>query len=194
MKRTIHGLLAAAALVLAPASSAGAQSNEEAEISIESSEPGSDLSVTYRIRVVGKDSRVPTNGASITATALGPDGARAAPVALSPRDTDGGYSGLQHFPAPGQWAVRVTVDSPSGSVEFVQEVGNAPATTTTTTVPIPTSTAAAAPESTMPLAVPAEEEQPGEEITAGSFVFLIAILVVVGGFVLVLRRGRRRSR
>lgn len=191
MKRIVHGALAAAALTLTSSPVAAAQPEEFAEISVQSAEQGVDLSVTYQVRVVGKDSRRPANDASVTVSAVGPDGTSAEPVTLNARDTDGGYSGLQHYPAPGRWAIRLSVDSPSGVLEVTQEVGNPPATTTTG--PISTSTVPPASTSTVPLSVTADEEQPGEEITSGSFVFLIAMLVVIAGFVVVLRKGRRNQ-
>ncbi len=190
MNRIAHGVLAAAALTLATSPTAAAQVEEPVEISVQSAEQGVDLSVTYRVRVAGQDSRRPANGASVTVSAVGPDGGGAEPVKLDARDTDGGYVGLQHYPTPGRWSVRVVVDSPSGALEFTQEVGNPPATTTTISVPTTTMPPVS---TTVPLSVAAEEEQPGEEITAGSLVFLIAMLVVIAGFVVVLRRGRRNQ-
>lgn len=96
---------------------AGAQEGE-ATISVEQSHP-STSSVHYVVQVT--EGGEPVEGATVTATATGPDGTPGEPVTLSP-GTDGQYQGNVELSESGTWTVRFESTNPTGSLEHVQEM------------------------------------------------------------------------
>ena len=127
-------VLAAAALVAAlalavvlPATPAGAHDGP-AIVDIEAAHPAGGTQVHYIVRVTWEDDGHPAEDATVTATAVGGDGAQLTPVALAPVDSDGRYAGVVEYPAAGSWTVRVTSIKPTGSAEQAQEVAATPVT------------------------------------------------------------------
>ena len=119
--RLLVGLAAALALALGlPAAPAGAHEGK-AVLAIEAAHPAG-MSVHYIVRVTWEDDGHPAADATVTATAVGPDGAQLTPVTLAPADADGRYAGVVDYPSPGAWTVRITSIDPTGSIEQSQEV------------------------------------------------------------------------
>ena len=115
------GLAAAAALALGAAAGPAAAHEGDAVVVIESVHPAGQ-SIHYIVRVTWENDGHPAADATVTATAVAPDGSQLTPVALAPADTDGRYAGAIEYPAPGTWTVRVTSIDPTGTVEQPQEV------------------------------------------------------------------------
>jgi len=115
------GLLAAAALALGAAAGPAAAHEGDAVVVIESIHPAGQ-SIHYIVRVTWENDGHPAADATVTATAVAPDGTQLTPVALAPADADGRYAGAIEYPAPGAWTVRVTSIDPTGTVEQPQEV------------------------------------------------------------------------
>lgn len=59
--------------------------------------------VQYRVRVVYQNDGDPVPNVTLTAVAIAPDGAEAAPVTFAKADTAGEYEATVWLPAPGAW-------------------------------------------------------------------------------------------
>ena len=79
-------------------------------------------SIHYIVRVTWENDGHPAADATVTATAVAPDGTQLTPVPLAPADDDGRYAGPVEYPAPGAWTVRITSIEPTGTIEQPQEV------------------------------------------------------------------------
>ena len=124
--------LAVAALALALGLGAGAAApasahDGDAIIAVEAAHPAG-TGVHYIVRVTWQDDGHAAADATVTATAVGSDGTQLTPVTLTSADSDGRYSGVVDFPAPGSWTVRITSIEPTGTVEQAQEVAPPPTT------------------------------------------------------------------
>ena len=74
------------------------------------------------MRVTWANDGHPAADATVTATAVAPDGTQLTPVAAGPADDDGRYAGAVEYPAPGTWTVRITSIDPTGTIEQAEEV------------------------------------------------------------------------
>jgi YtkA-like len=129
--RPLAGFVALAAVVVAlalgfAAAPAGAHEGD-AIVTLEAAHPAG-LSIHYFVRVTWENDGHPANDATVTATAIGPDGTQLTPVTLTPADDDGRYEGVVDYPAAGTWTLRLTSIDPTGTLEQTQEVAAAPAT------------------------------------------------------------------
>ena len=125
-------VLAVAALALVLGLGAGAAApagahDGDAVIAVEAAHPAG-TGVHYIVRVTWQDDGHAAADATVTATAVGSDGTQLTPVTLASADSDGRYSGVVDFPAPGSWTVRITSIDPTGTVEQAQEVAPPPTT------------------------------------------------------------------
>lgn len=111
----------------------------EGILTVESQVPAGDLAVGYVVRVTWADDGHPALGSTVTATPIAPDGTPQTPVTLEPADEDGRYAATVTYPTPGDWTVRFTSVTPTGSIEVSEAVRSQ---TTTTTAPVTTTTAA----------------------------------------------------
>jgi hypothetical protein len=114
------GLLGAAALVLGPVAPPVGAHEGDAVLTVEVHPAGQ--SIHYIVRVTWANDGHPATDATVTATAVAPDGTPLTPVPLAPADADGRYAGAVEYPAPGAWTVRITSINPTGTIEQPQEV------------------------------------------------------------------------
>src|SRR3546814_3073384 len=132
------GLSLLSVAFLIGAASPAAAHDGEGILTVESQIPTGDVVVEYVVRVTWADDGHPALQSTVTATPIASDGAPQTPVSLDPIDEDGRYAGTVTYPAPGDWTVRFTSVTPTGSVEIVEPIRSQPTTTTapaTTTVP-----------------------------------------------------------
>lgn len=113
--------LAAALLAVGAWASPAAAHDGEAVVAVEQVHPEG-LSVHYVVLVTWADDGHPATDATVTATAVSPDGTQLTPVTLSAVDAEGRYSGVVEFPSPGAWTLRVTSIEPTGAAEQAQDV------------------------------------------------------------------------
>ena len=115
------GLLAAAVLALGPLAGPAGAHDGDAVITIEAVHPGGQ-SIHYIVRVTWANDGHPAADATVTATAVAPDGTRLTPAPLAPVDDDGRYAGPIEFPrrAPGRCGSRRS--TPPGRSSSHQEV------------------------------------------------------------------------
>jgi hypothetical protein len=116
----LSALLGAALLGLGPASGPAGAHEGDAAFAVEVHPAGQ--SIHYIVRVTWANDGHAALDATVTATAVAPDGTQLTPVPLSPADADGRYAGVVEFPAPGAWTVRITSINPTGTLEQPQEV------------------------------------------------------------------------
>jgi hypothetical protein len=119
-------LATAAALSLlawAPAAGARVAHGGDGVIEVEAAHPTS-TGVHFIVRLTYQNDGDPVSGATVTATAVGPDGQETDPVELSPSDA-GGYQGPVDMPEPGEWTVRFTSADPPATLEQATEVPEA---------------------------------------------------------------------
>lgn len=115
------GVAVAAVLALGPAARPAGAHEGDAVVVVEAVHPAGQ-SIHYIVRVTWENDGHPAVDATVTATAIAPDGSQLTPVALAPADQDGRYAGAIEYPAPGTWTVRITSIDPTGTVEQAQEV------------------------------------------------------------------------
>lgn len=159
------------------------------------------LSVHYIVMLTWNNDGHPAADATVTATAIGPDGQGQTPVTLAPSGAgDGRYAGAVEFPSAGEWTVRFTSIEPTGSAEQAQAVVEP----TTTTAATPTTgeggeaggtTTSQAGAALADDGTGASAAQSDEDDGSGMPVLLIvgAAVVAVGGVVtavLAIRRNR----
>lgn len=113
--------LAAALLALAAWASPAAAHDGDAVVAVEQVHPEG-LSVHYVVLVTWADDGHPATDATVTATAVSPDGAQLTPVTLNAVDAEGHYAGVVEYPNPGAWTLRVTSIEPTGAAEQAQDV------------------------------------------------------------------------
>jgi hypothetical protein len=113
-------LLGAAVLGLGPVAGPAGAHEGDAVLAVEVHPAGQ--SIHYIVRVTWANDGHAAVGATVTATALAPDGTQLTPVALAPADDDGRYAGVLEYPAPGMWTLRITSIEPDGTLEQPQEV------------------------------------------------------------------------
>ncbi len=167
----------------------------EGEFAVESAQVRPE-GVRYTVRLTWTNDGHPALDATVTATAIAPDGTAQTPVGLSPSDQDGRYAGLVPLPAPGRWTVRFTSVTPAGTLEVNEQVARpttttAPPTTTAPADPGPTPTATSVGASPTTNAPSDEGDEDGG--SSASVVFFGVVLILVGGVVLIVWRQRRRS-
>lgn len=130
VRRLATLVVAALALVLGLGAGAAAPAGAhdgDAIIAVEAAHPAG-TGVHYIVRVTWQNDGHAAADATVTATAVGSDGTQLTPVTLTSADSDGRYSGVVDFPAPGSWTVRITSIEPTGTVEQAQEVAPPPTT------------------------------------------------------------------
>jgi hypothetical protein len=114
------GLLGAVVLALGPVAAPAGAHDGDAVFTVEVHPAGQ--SIHYIVRVTWANDGHPATGATVTATAIAPDGTQLTPVPLAPADSDGRYAGAVEYPSPGPWTVRITSIDPTGTIEQPQEV------------------------------------------------------------------------
>ncbi len=115
------GLLGAAVLAIGPVAPPAGAHDGDAVLTVEAVHPAGQ-SIHYIVRVTWANDGHPAADATVTATAVAPDGTQLTPVPLAPADDDGRYAGPVEYPAPGAWTVRITSIEPTGTIEQPQEV------------------------------------------------------------------------
>jgi hypothetical protein len=192
--------LAGALLTLAVAGAAPASAHEGgAVIDIEAQHPTT-TGTHYIVRVTWDNDGHPAADATVTATAVGPDGAQLTPVELAPYDEDGRYAGAVEMTEPGSWTVRITSIEPNGTAETTAEVA---ATTTTESGSSEVTTGDGNQEGFAPAddGTGASEDEGATNTAASSddsngmpiIVIVVAAIVAVGGVIAalgVIRRNR----
>jgi hypothetical protein len=113
-------LLGAAVLGLGPVAGPAGAHDGDAVLAVEVHPAGQ--SIHYIVRVTWANDGHAALDATVTATAVAPDGTQLTPVPLVPADEDGRYAGVVDYPAPGAWTVRITSIDPTGTLEQPQEV------------------------------------------------------------------------
>ena len=174
-------LLFAVAIGLAPAAAAH---GAEAALSVVSAEEQAGA-VQYRVRVVYQNDGDPVPNVTLTAVAIAPDGAEAAPVTFAKADTAGEYEATVSFPAPGAWKVRFDVAEPEGTLTVDHAV--AASTTVAPTTGAPTTEA--------PTTTAASDDDDGES-SGGAAVVVAALAsgVVLMSAIVMSRRRRDRGK
>jgi hypothetical protein len=192
----LAALLATAALLLLAAAPRAAAHDGDAIVEVERTDV-SGLTVDYVVRVTWADDGHAAVDATVTATAIGSDGAQLTPVALNPIDTDGRYGGAVEMPAAGRWTVRLTSIEPTGTLEVEQQV-TAPTTSAPTTTP-PTTAAddatdggsdeggGSASDDEIAADETAAQSDDGDSSGLPVAVIVIAAVVVIGGAVAAVR-------
>jgi hypothetical protein len=94
--------------------------------------------LSYTVRLTWANDGHAAIDSTVTATAVGPDGAPQTPVTLTAIDRDGRYQATVPLPDAGPWTVRFTAVQPAGTLEVPDQV---PPTTTTTAPPATDTTA-----------------------------------------------------
>lgn len=181
--------IAAGALTLALGAAPATAHEGEAIITVEQTHPAG-LSVHYFVRVTWENDGHPANGATVTATAVRPDGTTLTPVTLRPLDNDGRYEGAVEFPEPGNWTVRFTAIEPTGTLEQPQSVVQP---TTTAAPPVTEGAAPAEPTDDANGSTGTESATSDGGDSAGVIILGVAAAVVVGGVGLALLLRRRRA-
>jgi hypothetical protein len=110
-------------LAWAPAAGARVAHGGDGVIEVEAAHPTS-TGVHFIVRLTYQNDGDPVSGATVTATAVGPDGQETDPVELSPSDA-GGYQGSVDMPEPGQWTVRFRSADPAATLEQATEIPEA---------------------------------------------------------------------
>lgn len=200
-------LLAVAVVVLGPGALPAGAHGDEGELTLTRAEQSGPSTVEVEVGIVYANDGHLAQGATVTATLTGPDGATVGPVTLTRTgETTSLYAATVDVTAPGDWSVAVTSTEPtgstSGSVTVVE--GFAPATTT------PEAPATTAPPGTeAPASVAAADDAPAsEEASAdgaigdgdgfpsaaivGASLALFAV-VLVGGVLVARRRARAEA-
>jgi hypothetical protein len=144
-----------------------------------------DTSATYVVRLTWEDDGHAAVDATVTATAIAPDGTQQTPVPMD-EVGDGRYGATVRFPEAGTWTVRFTSVSPPGTLEVEEEVA-APATTTSTT----STTSTTEPEQVVAPATTLPDEDDGGGTSGWLAIAFVALLVVAGA---VAAARARRSR
>lgn len=123
------GLTLALALALLPGAAPAGAHEGAGTITVEQVHPAG-LSVHYIVMLTWDNDGHPAADATITATAIGPDGTSLTPTTLAPSGAgDGRYSGAVEFPEAGAWTVRFTSIEPTGSAERPEQVAESASTT-----------------------------------------------------------------
>jgi hypothetical protein len=113
--------LVTALLAFGAWASPAAAHDGEAVVTVEQAHPEG-LGVHYVVLVTWADDGHPATDATVTATAVSPDGAQLTPVTLNAVDGEGHYAGVVQYPNPGAWTLRVTSIEPTGAAEQAQDV------------------------------------------------------------------------
>ena len=201
MRRTVRTLLGTGAAVLLVVTVAGPASAHSASgvMGIEVTPGPAPLTAEVRVLLEYANDRHVVPGATVTATASGPDGAAVGPVTLADRG-EGSYSAVLTMPAAGAWTVTVTAADPAAAATEAVTVAAGSTTSgrlegdlgTTTT----TSGRAADDDIQISSDHAAQDQRRADEGggTSPALVAAIAVvLVAAAGVVVVLVRGRRRT-
>lgn len=193
--RRVPLTLLIATVVLGLATPAAAHEGEGI-LTVESQEPDGDGAVRYVVRVTWADDGHPALGSTVTATPIAPDGAPQTPVTLEPTDEDGRYATTVTYPAPGDWTVRFTSVTPTGTIEISEAIRSQP---TSTTKPLRTTTTAAPDDGndepgSGDTTNSASGRDDGGESTIGGALALGALVAVVVAAVVGFARSARRFR
>jgi len=194
--RALLGVVAAGLLVVAIAGPAGAHS-ATGFMGIEVTPGPAPLTAKVRVLLEYASDRHAVPGATVTATATGPDGAAVGPVPLDDRG-EGAYDAVLTLPAAGAWTVTVTAVDPvatateavtvaAGSTTAGRLEGDLGTTTTTS--------AGAADDIQISADQAAQDQRQADDGgTSPALIAAIAVvLVAAAGVVVVLVRGRRRA-
>jgi len=127
LRTALLALMGAAALALGLTAGPAGAHEGDAVLTVEAVHPAG-LSIHYIVRVTWANDGHPATDATVTATAVAPDGTQLTPVPLAPADADGRYAGPVEYPAAGTWTVRITSIDPTGTIEQPQEVTAPPPT------------------------------------------------------------------
>lgn len=191
LQRAALGLLAVSMLLTA--ASPAAAHEGQGILTLESQVADDQGAVRYVVRLTWADDGHPALDSTVTATPITPDGSPQTPITLAPADEDGRYAGTVSYPTPGDWTVRFTSVTPTGTIEITEAVASqatstTAATTTTSSVPSPD------PGDAGPVARE-DATAGGEDDSAASGVLRIGLLlVVVAAAVAIIVRSTRHSR
>jgi len=175
---------------LAVVSPAAAHDGEGA-FTVDSAEPADGTAVHYVVRLTWTNDGHLALDATVTATAVAPDGTPSTPVPLTAVDQDGRYEATVEFPGAGDWTVRFTAVTPPSTLEQPQVVTVA----TTSTTAAPSTTAPSTTEAPGPAddSEEAAATDAGDSDDDGAPVVPIAIgaLAAVAAGVVAVRRRRQ---
>lgn len=169
---------------LALAGPAGAHS-ADGVMGIEVTPGTAPLTAKVRVLLEYASDRHVVPGATVTATAAGPDGATVGPVPLDDRG-EGSYEKILALPTAGAWTVTVTAVDPAATAAAAVTVSAAVGPGTTAPTPADAGIETSSDRAT--------QDRPKSADGGASPAFLAAIAVVVvaaAGVVVVLVRGRR---
>lgn len=191
--RRVSLLLLTASIVIGAASPAAAHEGNGI-LTVESQAPAGDRAVRYVVRLTWADDGHPALGSTVTATPIAPDGEPQTPVTLDAADEDGRYTTTFTFPTPGDWTVRFTSVTPTGSIEIAEVIASQP---TSTTAPVTTTTAAGAgkddPGSDDATNESSSPDDGGGSTIGGALALGVLVAVVVAAVVGFARSTRRRG-
>lgn len=176
---------AACAAFVVPSGAAGAHS-DAGTMGIELTQGSTPASVNVRILLEYANDRDTAPGATVVASATGPEGVTVGPTPLADRGA-GSYEGVLTMPSDGDWTVTVTATGPAASasagITLVSASGTvAPAPTTTTPADIAISADRAARDDTS-----SSDDGPGVLLLAA---IAVAVVAVAGAAVALVRRRR----
>ncbi len=187
MRRVTTATALVLGVLLAGPAPAGAHGDEGVMELIEQ-EPAEDggerRSVNYLVGLVYANDDDLVEGATVTAVATGPGGARTAPVTFTPAGP-GRYQGTVTFPGPGRWTVVFSSADPVAEARTQEELAPPPPTTTTTTTTVTTTTTEATEVDSEPVDDGDDEGGSTGVVAAG---VLGVLLLAVAGYALVTRR------
>ncbi len=202
-----------AALCVGLASGPAAAHSDDGALRIVSETPAGPLAVTYEVELIFANDGDPANGATVTATAVGADGAALGPHTFQPTGDPGRYTATITFPAPGPWQLSITATDPDATLDAATTISAAPTVPATTVAPptlqpttapppaVPPSTAAATVAPTVPTpaptTAPASTPAVSGDASGGNTGVVLAVLagllVAAAGGAVVARRNKRQA-
>lgn len=174
----LAAVVAVTALLASPAGAHG----ETGVLTVEAGHPAGQ-GVHYIVRLTYENDGDAATGATVTATAVGPDGSALAPVELTPLDSDGRYANVVNFPSPGSWTVRFAASEPEATAEVVEDVSPPPATAGDGATTGSTATGGGLAFAPADDGTGASGQSDADDDSSGMPLWLVAVafLVVVGG-------------
>lgn len=181
------GLAATVVAVFAAGCGGVASAHDGRGIIVVESQLDTPADSTFTIRVTWQNDGHPAADATVTATAVSPNGEPQTPAVLRPIDTDGRYQGAVRLGSPGSWTVRFSVVTPTATAEITRDV----AEVATTSEPTTTSTTEAAMSQTEAADFNPDD---GDSSTPRAVFGLVLLLAIVGAAVVGFARSSKKLR